>query len=324
MLRWVRVIAIVVGVVGFVFVMRQLGWSGLTAVLAETGWWFLVVAAIDVTGAFSDGAAIHLLVRRHATMPYRRAVAAQLAGVGINRLTPGNALGEPVKVAILGEHVPRASAVSSVLMFDVAATCVGVVAIVIGVPLTLLLVDLPGELAAVAWAGSAVLVGFGIALALLVRRGVVGSLVDLLARLRLVKPARAAAWKASTTEIDAMVRELPRAKAAFGFLVCSRVLNWVGTVALLYASDVPLTPTLVIGVLSVGLLVQWAAHMVPLGLGLADGGTYLLYAALGAPALAGLDFAMVYRARTCVIAGIGLAVLAAISYLDRRRRQRSI
>jgi len=319
-LRWVRVVAIAVGLVAFAFVARALGWSGITRVLADTGGWFLVVAAIDVAGAMLDGAGIHRLVRRHAPLPYARAVAAQLAGVGINRLTPGNALGEPVKVAILMEHVPRASAVSSIMMFDVAATCVAVAAIVIGVPLTLAIVDLPPELAAIAWIGAGVLVAFAIALVVLVRRGVVGSLVAALARLRLIDRARATTWTASTTEIDTYVRELPRAKLAFAFLFGSRCMNWLGTVVLLHASDLPLTAPLVIGVLSVGLLVQWAAHLVPLGLGLADGGTYLLYAALGAPALAGLDFAMVYRARTCVIAGIGLAVLAGISYVDRRRR----
>ncbi|MDQ3298779.1 MAG: flippase-like domain-containing protein [Myxococcota bacterium] len=317
-----RALVLVGGLVAFGFLVHRLGWSGITRVLGETGLWFVVVAAIDVGSALCDGAAIHRLARVHGPLPYRRAVAAQLGGVAINRLTPGNALGEPIKVSIIVEHVPRDGAVSAIMMFDVAATCIAVLVIVIGVPLTLFVADLPPRLALIAWIGAGMLLAFGIALVRLVRRGVLGTSIRMLARLRLISAERAAAWTTATRVIDTNIADLgkPRSRVAFAFLFGSRALHWAGTVVLLHASGLPLTAPLVIGMLSVGLLVQWASQIVPLGLGLADGGNYLLYAALGAPAAAGLDFSMVNRARTCVIAGIGLTVLAITSYVDRRRR----
>ncbi|MDQ3368021.1 MAG: flippase-like domain-containing protein [Myxococcota bacterium] len=324
LLRWLRPVALIGGLLAFALVARQLGWQGLTRVLVETGPWFLVIAAIDVGSALCDAAGIRSFARAHADVPYARALAAQLGGVAINRLTPGSALGEPVKVSMLVEHVPRASAVSTILMFDVTATCVAITVIVVGVPLTLIVTDLPGQLALIAWIGAGVLVAFAVTLALLVRRGVLASLIAVLARLRMVTRPRAEQWTLAVADIDAMVAELGRgpSRRAIGWLISSRTLNCVGTVVLLHAADLPITAPLVIGLLSVGLLVQWVSNIVPLGLGLADGGNYLLYAALGAPAAAGLDFTMVHRARSIVLAAIGLTVLAATSYVDRRRRRR--
>src|SRR5688500_8874867 len=110
-MRVLRGVALIVGLVAFAVMAYKLGWSGLTRVLVETGWWFLVIALIDVGSAMSDGAAIKAIASEHAVIPYGRCVAAQLGGVAINRLTPGNALGEPIKIGILVERIPRDSAV---------------------------------------------------------------------------------------------------------------------------------------------------------------------------------------------------------------------
>lgn len=323
-MRVVRIVALLVGAIAFAIMANQLGWSGVTDVLVETGWWFLAIAAIDVASAMSDGGAIKLLASAHANVPYLRACAAQLGGVGINRLTPGNALGEPVKVAVLVEKIPRDSAVSTILMFDAGATLVAIVVIVLGIPITLAFAELPRELAALAWLGAGVLVAVVVLLLVLVRRGPVGIAVRTLRRLRIVSAERAARWQQASTQIDAMVRELGTTRSSRLALCClvgSRALNWAGTIVMLYAAGLPLDAPLVIGILTVGALITWVSHVVPLGLGIHDGGNYLLYRALGAPGLAGLDFTMVYRARTVLISAIGLSVLAITSYRDRRRRR---
>lgn len=323
MLRVLRGFALVAGLVAFAAMARALGWAGLTDVLVKTGWWFVVIAAIDVTGAVCDAAAIYALASEHARVPYGRALAAQLGGVAINRLTPGNALGEPVKVSMLVERVPRDSAVSTILMFDASATIVAIAAIVLGIPITLAAVDLPRELAAVAWIGAAVLVAFLVVMVALVRRGPVGMGIGALRALRLISVQRWTRWRAGTVHIDEMVRELGTTRSSrigIAFLFGSRLLNWVGTVVMLYAAGLPVSVPMVVGLISVGALVNYVAHVVPLGLGIAEGGNYLLYRALGAPGLAGIDFTMVYRVRTVLLSAIGLTVLAITSYKDRRRR----
>lgn len=322
-MRVLRGIALVVGLVAFALMANKLGWSGLTRVLVETGWWFLVIAVIDIASAMCDGAAIKAIASEHAVIPYGRCVAAQLGGVAINRLTPGNALGEPIKIGILVERIPRDSAVSTILMFDAGATVIAIVAIVLGSLVTLAFVDLPGNLAIAAWIGAAVLVLFVIGLFVVIRKGPVGLAIGALRRLRVISAVRCARWKRGTAHIDAMVRELGTTRTSRIGLLClfgARALNWLGTIVMLYAAGLPLSPPMVVGILSVGQLITQVSHIVPLGIGIAEGGNYLLYRALGAPGLAGVDFTMVYRARTCLLAAIGLTVLAITSFRDRRRR----
>ncbi|MDQ3333575.1 MAG: flippase-like domain-containing protein [Myxococcota bacterium] len=322
-MRVVRGIALVVGLAAFALMAYKLGWSGLTRVLVETGWWFLVIAAIDVGSAMSDGAAIRAMASEHARIPYARCVAAQLSGVAINRLTPGNALGEPVKIGILVERIPRDSAVSTILMFDAGATVIAITAIILGSLVTLAFVDLPGNMAIAAWIGAGVLVLILFGLFVLIRKGPVGLGIRALRRLRMISAVRSARWQRGTAHIDEMVKELGTTRSSrigLLFLFGSRALNWIGTIVMLYAAGLPLSAPMVVGILSVGQLITHVSHIVPLGLGIAEGGNYLLYRALGAPGLAGLDFTMVYRARTCLLSAIGLTVLAITSFRDRRRR----
>ena len=313
-----RRVAIVIGLVAFALLVRELGWTALTRVLVETGGWFAVIAAIDVGSGLCDAAGIRSFARRRTNVPYARCVVAQLSGVAINRLAPSGALGEPVKISVLAEHMPRDEAVSTILKFDVTATCIGIATIVLGVPLTLAMIDLPPAVEIAAWSGAAVLCAFAALLILLVRRGAVGVPIAVLARLRVISRERARAWTAKVSELDAHVRELGSDWRSMPWLFASRALNWVGTIVLLHAAGLPVTAPLVIGILSVGLLVQVISHIVPLGLGIAEGGNYVLYAALGAAPLAGIDYTTAYRARIVVVAAVGLTTFFVGSLNVRR------
>ena len=312
-------VVLVVGTLAFAFLLWRLGWSGLERVLLGTGAWFAVIAAIDGASLLCDAGGVHSFARQHAPIGYWRVFAAQASGLAINRLTPGNSIGEPIKVTMLMEHVPESVAISTIVMFNVATVLVAISVIVIGVPLTLLVADLPPRVQLVVWIAAAILVAFAVTLAVIVRRGAVATLVDAAARLRMLSPARADRWRARIADIDRNVRELGKNRRAFAFVIGSRVLNWTGTLVLLHSLAIHLTTPLVIGVLSVGLIIEWASRVIPLGMGLADGGNYALYGLLGASPAAGLDFAMINRVRTCVLALIGLTVLL-ISNLANRTK----
>jgi hypothetical protein len=313
--RAFNALALVAGVVGLVIVIEQLGWSGMRHAVLGTGAWFAVIAAIDLAGAMCDTFAIRSLLQPHAPVRFLRVAAAQLSGMAINRLTPASSLGEPVKVTLLVRgDVPVDTAVSSIVMFNLATIYVGIAAIVVGVPLTALLLDLPPAIERIVWIGLALLLAVAVSLVLLVRRGALGSFVDALARLRLVSPQRHARWLAQVATIDARVRSLgdastPGVRRAIGGVVASRVCNWVGTIVLLHAADIPMNAPLVVAMLSVGILVNWIANVVPLGLGVADGTNYALYGVLGASPVAGLSFTMINRLRTIVVALMGIAVM---------------
>jgi len=107
-----------IGAVAFGFVVAHLGWTAIRDVIVSTGLWFAVIAAIDLVSALCDAFAIHGFLRPKARVSYWRVYAAQLSGMAINRLTPGNSLGEPVKVTMLVRTVPVDLAVSAVVMFN--------------------------------------------------------------------------------------------------------------------------------------------------------------------------------------------------------------
>lgn len=323
--RIFNLIALVIGLVAFAFVVRELGWSGIEGAIVGTGAWFIAIAMIDLVGSIvGDAAAVYGFMRPHTDVAFRHVVAAQLSGMAINRLTPGNTLGEPVKVSMLVRAgVPTDVAVSTIMIFNLTTMYVGIAAIVVGVPLTALLLDLPPDIARAVWIALAVLVALALALAVLVKRGALGLLVRALARLRMISSQRAEHWQGAVHQIDARVRELgnfrrPGVVHGIAGVLVSRVFNWAGTIVILHATDIPMTAPLVIASLSVGILVTWLSNVVPLGLGLADGTNYVLYGLLGASPVAGLLFTLVNRVRTVLLAMMGLTVMT-FGGISRRR-----
>lgn len=315
-------VALVIGTVALVVLLDRLGWAGLRDVLVGAGWWFAVIAAIDLVALLFDTAAICAFIRPRAPARYWRVFVAQASGVAINRLTPGNSAGEPVKVTMLLEHVPGSAAVAGIVMFNLATIGVAIAAIAVGVPITLLLLELPARLQIFVWSTTAGLVLVALLLLALARRGALGTLVDGARRIRLLSPSRAEAWRHRVADVDAQVREFgrPGARLGIAYVFGSRVLNWAGTVAVMIAAGVPLTAPLVIANLSVGILITWISNVIPLGLGLADGTNYALYGVLGATGSHGLVFTMINRARTCVLAGMGLVVMLVANLAARRTR----
>jgi len=208
-------------------------------------------------------------------------------------------------------------------MFNLTTLYVGIAAIVLGVPLTALLLDLPDRVALAVWLGLALLVAFAIALAVLVRRGAIGTLIDALVGVRIISTDRGAAWRTRVAAIDARVRGIGDTRSSglgrgLAGVLGSRAINWIGTIVVLHAAEIPMTAPLVVAMLSVGILITWMSNVIPLGLGIADGTNYVLYGILGAAPVAGLLFTLVNRLRTVVLALLGLTIMTIANALHRR------
>jgi uncharacterized protein (TIRG00374 family) len=312
-----HLIVLAFGAIGLAIAIQQLGWDGMHKVIVGTGAWFAVIAACDLLSAGCDAFAIHGFLRPKLAVSYWAVFAAQASGIAVNRLTPGNSLGEPVKVTMLTTRkVPTSLAVSAIVMFNLCTIYIGITVLVIGVPLTALLLDLPHRIAVIVWLATALLVALAIGSLVLVKRGAVGSLIDAASGTRLLSHERAERWRSKIADIDTRLRDLlgnPREsglRRGLAGVIMSRLLTWCGTITVLHAADIPLSPKLVVATLSVGVIVTWASNIVPLGLGIADGANYVLYGLLGASSAAGLVFTMINRLRTVMLAMMGLAVMA--------------
>jgi uncharacterized protein (TIRG00374 family) len=319
-----NVAVLVIGAVAFAVLFHGIGWTATRDAILGAGWWFAIMAAIDLASVFCDAGGIYCFIRPQAKVSYWRVFAAQASGLAINRLTPGNSLGEPTKMTMLAEHTPESLAIAGVVMFNIAQYLIAFAAIVLGVPATLLMLDLPPRAELAVWISAGIIIALAIGMAILVRRGAIATLIAGLARMRVISATRAAAWTTRIAAIDDQVKRLGNVRApgtagGIGFVFLSRCLNWAGTIAVLVACQIPLTAPLVIAMLSVGILLTWLTNVIPLGLGLADGGNYALYGLLGASPAAGLIFSMVNRVRTVVLAAMGLTVMAIANAATRRR-----
>jgi uncharacterized protein (TIRG00374 family) len=306
------------GAIALGFLLQRLGWAGIQHVVIDAAPWFALIAAIDVASMCCDAIALHAFLGRR--VGYLRVFAAQASGLAINRLTPANSVGEAVKVTMLSRSMPVDFAISAVVLFNLTTIYLGIAAIVVGVPVTALMLDLPDRVAIAVWIGTAVLVTLAIVVAVIVRRGAVSTLIDVLAKVHAISHARAERWRGKITDLDARVRAAPGLRRGIAGVLGSRVFNWLGTIVVLRACGIAMTAPIVIAMLSVGILVTWMSNVIPLGLGLADGTNYVLYGLLGASPAAGLVFTMVNRVRTCAIAVIGLSVMAISGRLRARDR----
>ena len=318
-----NIAVLMVGGTALVYLLDKLGWDNVKRVLGGVGGWFGVIIALDVAALACEAAAIRELMRPESRMAkYWRILAAQWSGRAINILTPGGALGEGVKVTMLVAHVPRGRVVSSIVLLNLAAFYLSVAILIVGVPLTALLVDLPRQLQLIVWIGLAVLIPLVIGLGVMIQRGAVGTVLSALHRMRILSAERAEKWKLRLAEIDKHIRELQAnrtegTRLGLVFVCCARLCAWSATAVVLYTVGVNVSFTVLVGVFSVGVLIGWISAIVPFGLGVADGSNYALFNVLGAAGAHGVFVTLLGRARSLTLALLGLLIMAAGHFSTR-------
>jgi uncharacterized membrane protein YbhN (UPF0104 family) len=312
-----------IGAAALFWMLRQLDWRELRAGVAGIAGAFAVVLALDIAALLLDARALHTFMRPEARMlSYWQVVAAQISGRAVNVVTPLSALGEATKFTMLVTRAPRVRVASAIVLFNLAAIYLSVIVIVIGTPITLWLVDLPRALEVTVAIGLATVIPLVVAIGVVVQRGASATLTRLLFRIRIISAERRDDWQARLGELDRHLAELHANRSAGTWrgvlwLIASRLVTWTATTLLIRALGAAITPALVIGVLSVGVLIQWIASVVPFGLGIADGGNYALFDLLGASGLHGALITMLNRARSLAIALVGFLVMAVVHAMNR-------
>jgi uncharacterized membrane protein YbhN (UPF0104 family) len=313
----------VFGAAAVAWMMRELGWSKLREVADNVGWYFAVVFGLDFAALMIDARALQTFMRPEARMvSYWRVLAAQASGRAVNVVTPFGALGEATKLTMLVSRAPRARVLSALVLVNLTTLYLSVIVMIIGTPITLLLVDLPRGLKLTVAIGFAVLLPLVIALAVIVKRGALSTLTGLLRGVRIISKERRDRWRKSLVEVDRHIAELHTARSVgtwrgILWILLSRVVTWTSTTVLFYTAGVTITPSLLIGVLSVGVLITWIASIVPLGLGLADGGNYALFDLLGAGGAHGAFMTMFNRVRSLGVALVGFVIMAIAGIIGR-------
>jgi uncharacterized protein (TIRG00374 family) len=321
-MRVFNLVIMVVGGVALWWMIRETGVRQLKAMILSVGSWAGLIFALDVAALCTDAAALHTFMRPEERMiPYWRVLGAHASGRAINVLTPGGALGEPVKLGLLMSHAPRARVLSSIVLFNLTHAYLSIAVMIIGTPIMLVAVDVPPAFKVPIFIAFGVLAAGTIALAVVIHRGAVSTVVGTLRRARLISAERSAAWKSKLVDVDRHIRELHTNRSAgtwkgILWVGLSKLIMWTASVTLLLAVDADVTALLVIGILSLGVIIRWVASIVPMGLGVQDGSNYGLYELLGSTGTLGMAVTMLDRVRSLAVAVAGLVALAAMQ-LDR-------
>ncbi len=151
-----------------------------------------------------------------------------------------------------------------------------------------------------------------VGLAVLVRRGMLSSVVQLGARIGIISTKRRKRWKKRLDNIDERLHGTAGGhgrRVAAGFVLASKILSWFSMWFILNAAGYTASPGELAALLSAGVVLGWLGQIVPMGLGVAEGGNYALFVALGAPPTFGVALALARRVNQLIYAAVGFAVL---------------
>lgn len=313
-LKWVTRISLVIGVTALILTTWIIGPDEILEHLRKIGWVFVVLCAIEILSSICDATAVYFMSHGPGQPTWRHAVVAQLAGRGVNSVTPGGNLGEALKVSLLSHECSPRRIVAAVMYVNLVAVVISFIVVGVGSTATAFLFDVPRGAAVALTLGGVVGIGISVGIVVLVRRGMLSTLSDALARVRIISKQRRASWNQTLEEVDARLRgsdDGAQRRKAIAFIVVSQSLQKALTYLTVLSAGYSLSAGQLLALLSAGVLLGWISTIIPMGLGISEGGNVALFSMIGAPASLGLALAFARRVNQIVFAVIGFSVLTA-------------
>jgi hypothetical protein len=346
--RWVTRISLAIGLVALVLTIRDTGLAAIGSYFKLIGWGWVAVVVLEVAITTMDATAIRaFLSPEQDKVPLRIAVLSQLAGRAVNAVTPSGNLGEAVKVSVLVDNVSESRAVATILLYNVVSFSVELVTVGIAGLLMALFLPMPVTLRWMLVGVGVVVLALAVAIYALVRRGLLVSAAGLasripvpgLGRLRrrlwhldqpsrnLLNPERLARWEPRLRSVDDKMKLVEGARVRdrqLGILMVtlSRLTSMTLSFLLLIAMGEKLTIGLVASITMGSFFIYMASTLVPMGIGINEGGYNMLFRALGENPARGTALILARRTALILYAAIGL-VLVTASETVRRARERS-
>jgi uncharacterized protein (TIRG00374 family) len=339
-------ISLVVGLVALAWTIHTTGLRTIGSYFKRIGWWWFAVVALEVVITSLDAIAIRAFMspEQH-KVKFRSALMSQLAGRSVNAVTPTGNLGEAVKVSVLTEHVNQSRAVATILLYNVVSFTVELATVAVAAPFVALLVPMPTSLRWVMVGASIVCAVLAIGCYALVHKGVLLSVARIARKIRvpgiasmrrkiwkneyasryLLAPERFEAWNERLTAVDRKMRVSEGARTQDRVLgivavTLSRLISMSLSLLILHAVGEKITVAFVAGYTVGGFVIYMLSTLVPMGLGISEGGNYWLFRALGENPARGVTLTMARRVTLVLYAAIGL-ILVTVSETVARARE---
>jgi uncharacterized protein (TIRG00374 family) len=312
-LHWVTRVSLVIGVIALVITVWIVGPSILWEQLRKIGWFFVALVALEIVTSVCDATAIYFMADGPGRPTWRHTVVAQLAGRGINSVTPGGNLGEAVKVGLLAQRCSPRRIVAAVMYVNLVAVVTNLAIVALASGATAFLFDIPHAARVALLVGAGVTAAAAVGIMYLIKRGMLSTLSNGLAHLHLISKKRRQSWNKTLEEVDRRLRgqDSAHARKALVFILISQFGQKALTYATVLAAGYVLSPAQFLALCSAGVLLGWISTIIPMGLGISEGGNVALFTLIGAPAPLGLALALARRVNQVAFAIIGFFVLTA-------------
>lgn len=347
--RWVTRISLVLGIVALVLTIRDTGLVQIGTYFKRIGWGWVAVVILEIAITALDASAIRaFLSPDHDKVGLGSALLSQLAGRAVNAVTPSGNLGEAVKVSVLVEHVSQSRAVATILLYNVVGFTVELVTVGIAALVMAGFLPMPAALRWGLVGGGVLVLGLGLAIYALVRRGVLVSAARLaaripvpgLARVRgwlwklarpsryLLAPERLARWEPRLRSVDDKMKLIEGARRrdrhlGIALVALSRLTSMTLSFLLLIAMGETLTVGLVAAITVGSFFIYMASTLVPMGIGINEGGYTQMLRVLGENPARGTALILARRVALILYAAIGLVLVTASETVQRARERQA-
>lgn len=310
-MTWLTRISLVVGIIALIATVWIVGPNVILGHLRTIGWFFAVIIALEMLSSVCDATAVYYMAHGPGHPRWRDAVVAQIAGRGVNAVTPGGNLGEALKIGLLSRRCSPKRIIAAVMYVGLTIGVISFIVIAIGSAATAFLFDVPRFGMLLLLAGSAVAAAIAVGIYLLLRRGMLTTLTNTGARLHLISKERRDRWNKTLDEVDRRLRgqDVEHRRRALMFILISQTLQKTLSFLVVYAAGYTLSPGQFLALVSAGVLLGWISAIIPMGLGISEGGNVALFGLIGAPASLGLALSLSRRVNQIVFATIGFIVL---------------
>ena len=313
-------------VVGLAFLFLTIANVGCNTIIdgaLQLGLWFWPMAAVNILWYAADALGWAGVLGRDNHFPGRtlRLVQAQVAGESINNATPLlNLGGEPVKGLLLKGLLNRKTIVSSLVVDNTIRYIATILFIAFGLALSLATLDLTWHVQ-LALVCLVVALGALIGLAVAAQKGgIFGTALAICGRLGFFRKTIDRHLPAAQGIDDEIVTFYNSRRRDFAISLAwhlaSRLIATVDALLLLYLLGYPVGVLHALFIQTVSVLLNLVFSFIPLQVGAAEGGHYILFQMLGMDPAVGVVFSLVRRVRGLLWIAGGLLIVLIMS---RRR-----
>lgn len=292
-----------VGLLGWLLSMAPLG--EIAQAIRAMGWGVLLAIPIVLGWTLVNSLGLRALLAGRVLLP--TLLTNRIVGDGYNAIVPAAGIGgEPLRIAMLGEHLPTMDAAVAVVVDRLISLVAGLLASAAAFVIAALAIPLPHELVVGLGAfAAAAIVAAGLVLAI-VRGGLSGRVLGVVGRWAGADPIRPIALSG------------PALAQALGWNVLGRIIAGLEVALYGYLLGLELSLVEVVFVTGVMHAVGTVGFLIPQGIGIAEGAAVYALGLLGHPPELGLAFGLVRRARLLLVAALAVAL-----HLAGRRRGRT-